>query len=80
MSTRAALLRSWDASRRQADHTGAIVLNHASFAGYLLTVGGDVAGAMALIPKADGSVYYARVHAILASVEHEERETARVSA
>jgi hypothetical protein len=78
--TRAALLSSWDAARRQADRNGAIVLNAASFAGYLLAVGGTVAGAQALIPKADGSLFYARVHAALSAVEHEEHSAARVSA
>jgi hypothetical protein len=79
-TTRSALLSSWDAARRQADLTGAIVLNAASFAGYALAVGGTIAGAQALIPKADGSLFYARVHAALSSVDHEEREAARVSA
>lgn len=71
-TTRAALLASWDAARRDADRTGAIVLNGASFAGYTLAVGGSVAGARALVPTADGSLFYARVHACLSSVEHEE--------
>lgn len=79
-STRSALLASWDAARRQADRNGAIVLNAASFAGYLLAVGGTVTGAQSLIPKADGSLFYARVHAALSAVEHEEHSAARVSA
>lgn len=73
MSTRSALLSSWDASRRQADRTGAIVLNAASFAGYALAVAGSVSAARELVPSADASVYYARVRACLDDVEQEER-------
>lgn len=74
--TRSALLASWDAARRQADRTGAIVLNSASFAGYCLAIGGTIAGAQALVPKADGSLFYVRVMSALQLVEHEERTSA----
>jgi hypothetical protein len=79
-STRSALLKSWDAARRQADRTGAILLNHASFAGYALAIAGSPRAAIDLVPRADGSLFYARVIAILQSLEHEEREAPAAAA
>ena len=78
--TRSALLASWDAARRQADHAGAITLNAASFAGYALAVAGTPSAAIDIVPRADGSIFYASVIAILQSVEAEERAFAKVSA
>jgi hypothetical protein len=73
-TTRSALLSSWEAARRQADHDGAIKLNAASFAGFVLVqAGGLVPLAIELVPVADGSLFYARVIACLQSVEAEER-------
>jgi hypothetical protein len=77
-TSRSALLASWDAARRQADRTGAILLNHASFAGYALALAGSPRAAIDLVPRADGSIFYARVIAILQALEHEERGSAPV--
>lgn len=76
-TTRSLLLKSWDGARRDADATGAILLNAASFAGYVLAVAGTVDAARALIPAAEGSVYYARVRSCLDTVEQDEREATR---
>lgn len=73
-TTRAAVIASWEAARRQADRDGAIVLNAVSFAGLVLTqAGGLVPLAIELVPSVDGSVFYARVVACLQAIEAEER-------
>lgn len=73
------LAASWEGARKQADAAGAVTLNAPSYAGFALEqAGGLIPLAIELVPRVDGSVYFARVIAILQALEAEERE--RVSA
>ncbi len=73
MATRDAILRSWQAARRQAESSGAVTLTAASFAGFALDrAGGDATRAHDLVPTAPGS-FWARTHDALDQVTNEER-------
>lgn len=73
MSTRRLLEASWRATQRQGDEGEALTLVGPSVAGLLLEcTGGDVAAALARVPRGRGGLWE-RVAECLEIVEGEER-------
>jgi|GEM_PF-3694588 len=68
--TRASLLASWGAAKNMADTNGAIVLNHASAAGFLIEQHLVIAIAIALCPT---EPWWETVREYLRQVEREEK-------
>jgi hypothetical protein len=78
-STRALLISSWHSATRRADREGALILNAASFAGYVLERGGTVEAARCLLPLESSSPFWARVRSYLDDVSNETPAGNRVT-